>query len=138
MKIVADNIGVDAGLIMVADVSYAKDVKKFGFCQKELKRLGKIFKVPNGRYNVSWSIEDTYNGAIEGTAEITVEGGAIFVCDPCYPIGKDTKGNHTDGWGKWLDNTDFGNELHSDKCFIIDKMGGDGVYKVELILNKIS
>ena len=138
MKITADNIGVDAGLIMVADISYAKDVKKFGFCKKELERLGKTFEVPNGKYMVRWIINNTWNGNIEGVEEITVNGGAIFICDPLYPIGKDTKGNHTDGLGEWLEDTDFGKELHSDKAFIIDSMGGDGEYTVNLILEKIS
>ena len=137
LTMTAESIGVDAGLIIVADIGYAKDVKKFGFCRAELKRLGEIFKVPNGHYNVSYGIADTWNGPVSGSAVIKVTGGAIFVCDPCYPIGKDAKGKHTDGWGQWLSDTEFGENLHTDKAFTISSMGGDGCYNVELVLEKI-
>ena len=148
MKLVAENIGVDAGLIMVADIAYAKDVKKFGFCMKELKRLGKIFEVPNGRYKVEYRIpymrEDDDGNLMEdedicsGHEELTVTGGKVFIVDPCYPIGKDAKGNHVgDKWGEWLTDTDFANELHSEKAFTISSMCGDGGYEVHLTLEKV-
>ncbi len=137
IKVKAEGIGVDAGMIMVADIGYAKDVKKFGFCKKELERLGQMFDIPNGKYHVEWSIPETYHGDIKGDAELEVTGGKIFVCDPCYPIGKDVKGKHTDGWGEWLNHTDFGNDMKTEKAFVIDSMGGDGTYEVNLTLVKI-
>ena len=138
MQRIAKGISVDAGLILVADISYAKDVKKFGFCKKELDRLGKTFDVPNGFYKVKWSIPETYEGDIEGHEELEVTGGKVFVCDPCYPIGKDAKGEH-DGnkWGDWLNDTDFANNLHTNKAFTIGEMGGDGCYDVTLEFEKI-
>ena len=138
MKITADGIGVDAGMIMIADINYSKEVKKFGFCKKELKRLGKTFDVPNGKYRVRWSIEETWNGSISGTEELTVTGGKIFVCDPCYPIGNDKDGEPDgDKWIDWLNYTDYGKEMNTEKAFVIDEMGGDGEYVVELSLEKV-
>lgn len=148
MKLVAENIGVDAGMIMVADMDYAKTVSEFGFCMDKVRDLGQILEVPNGKYRVHYRLPDEFEGDDEemeeydicsGIEELTVTGGKIFVCDPCYPIGKDDSGNYKgDSWGDWLGHTEFGDNLKTDKAFIISSMGGDGCYKVELELVQIS
>jgi hypothetical protein len=83
--------------------------------------------IPKGFYRVHWYIKETYNGAIEGTEDLQVVSGKVFVCDPCYIIGRE--GND---WHNYLEKTNYCKELGSDLAFIIDEMGGDGCYKVRL------
>ena len=130
MKIKAEGVGVDSGMIMVADINYLKGIKH---SKKELKMFGKIFDIPNGRYKVSYHIPESWNGKIDALEELEVAGGKIFIIDPCYTIGKP---KHED-WIAWLNKTDYGKNLRSDKSFIIDSMGGDGEYVIELDLEKI-
>ena len=128
MNIIAKNIGVDAGLIMIGDFA---SLDGFNPDFKELKRLGKEVKVPNGHYRVDWSIKNTYNGDIEGFDFLEVKSGKIFICDPCYLVA-DSK------WDKWLDETNSGDDIDSDNAFVISSMGGDGSYTVNLELVKIN
>lgn len=65
----------------------------------------------------------------------------MIIVDPCYVIGQAT---HKD-WCKWLDDNiqDKNNNnskivINSGDGFIIQEMGGDGCYKVELNLKKVS
>lgn len=125
MKYTVTGIGVDAGMIIVADMDYLNRVPSPE--KKEIKRLGKVIQVPNGSYKVNWFIPDTGNGDISGQQELEVTSGKVMVIDPCYCIGKE--GND---WGDWLDATDFGANVNDDQAFIIDEMGGDGEYEVEL------
>ena len=141
MKLIADNIGVDAGMIMVADMDYLKDVPR----RATPKKLGKIFKgIKKGVYKVNWSIPDTCMGDIEGHNEtLIVTSGTIFICDPCYIIGdkddkiiKKTKKNK-DSWLEWLEKTDYGRDIKDNRAFIINEMGGDGCFEVTLELEQI-
>ena len=53
MRYIAYGVGVDAGMIILGDLDYSKEVKKFGFSIPELKKLGQIFNVPtNGKYQL--------------------------------------------------------------------------------------
>lgn len=122
---VADYIGVDAGMIMVGDLRYLKSVPS---SPSELSDMGVLFDdIPKGSHRVHWHIKETYNGAIEGTVDLQVVSGKVFVCDPCYIIGRE--GND---WSDYLKKTDHCRELGSNLAFIIDEMGGDGCYKVRL------
>lgn len=132
MNIVAKDIGVDAGMIMVADMDYLKSCPSPD--PNELHTSGKIFSVPNGKYIVRWNIANTYNGPIKGTNILVVTSGTIFVCDPCYVIGTVLH----DDWMKWLDSTEYGKKLNSTSAFIIDEMGGDGEYNVRISLESVS
>jgi hypothetical protein len=130
MKIVLDDVGVDAGMIMICDESYYKD-----YNYKKESDLIKEIKLPNGSYNVNWFIKDTWNGEIFGCGVVEVTSGVIIVSDPCYCIKKESENYVGDVWDKWLHDTDFGmNE--PEGCIIIDEMGGDGSYKLELELEK--
>jgi hypothetical protein len=126
----AVNISVDAGFIMVADMSYLDKWSKRS--DPELERLGKTFEIPNGKYHVSWRIRDTWNGDVSDEEPLTVVSGKIFVCDPCYLIGE----TH-DKWLDWLDKTSFGENLNDETAFMITKTGGDGCFDVELELEKV-
>lgn len=141
MRRIATDISVDAGLIMVGDLSYIDKQSKCQDADTELIRLGKLFtNIPNGKYQVKWSIKNTWNGPIEGSEEIEITSGRLFVCDPCYLIG----GDH-DKWIEWLDKSGLfdpsGNSVDSfkdDSAFIISSMGGDGCYIVDLELDEIA
>jgi len=125
MKIKADDIGVDAGMIIVCDMDYFK-----GLCEEKGSfNLGKVFEVPNGDYRVFWGIDDTWNGDITGRGELEVKSGKVVVIDPCYVIDDDK-------WSEWLDKTDYGRNIEDPRAFIIDEMGGDGGYNVDLQFTK--
>jgi hypothetical protein len=127
MRLYADDIGVDAGMIMVADLGYLETVPK----RDDPNTLGKVFKVRNGIYEASWVIPDTWNGRISGKKTLRVSSGKIFVSDPCYVIG-----GESDEWMEWLEATDYGEKLRTSRAFVIDEMGGDGCYEVILDLKK--
>jgi hypothetical protein len=146
MRLTAEDIGVDAGMIMVADVSYLKTVKT----RKDPTRFGKVFDVPRGTYKVSWKAgcgdiggehdEDSqfYDDAKTGTATLKVTSGKVFVSDPCYVIGSKRESKNPaarDYWSEWLEKTDFGKDTGTDKAFVID-VGDDGGYQVDLELEE--
>jgi len=147
MKFKATDIGVDSGCIIVCDLDYLKRLKQ-GYCSKEIKRLGKTFVVPNGTYMVSYRIslveeseEDRsgYNDDVcSGENEsLVIKSGKLVVINPCYTIGKDKNGEHIDdNWQDWLGDTNYGHEIPHGKGFIIDSMGGDGCYEVDLALKR--
>lgn len=134
MNFTVKNIGVDSGTIMVADMDYLDVVPSPD--AEEIRQCGKIFEVPNGQYNVSYVLPADYDNEeeiiCEGEGKLTVTSGKIFVCDPCYCIGR-----VNNEWDKYLNDTDCLDNLNTDKAFIIDKMGGDGEYEVILTLEKI-
>ena len=133
ISLVADNIGVDAGIIIVCDLQYLQDksdLPDVKFLTK-MTNLGQILNVPNGKYDLKWSIEDTYNGPVNGQAKIEITTGKLAVIDPCYVIGAR---NH-ESWLGWLDQ-EFDHRPIANVT-ILDSMGGDGCYKVEIELTPI-
>lgn len=127
MKLVANSIGVDAGMIIVADADYfterGHDISdKSGF-------LGESFEVENGVYNVKYEIPETWHGKLKGKTILEVKSGKIIVSDPCYIIDNDK-------WMDWLNQTSYGEKINSSQAFILDEMGGDGCYDVILDLKR--
>lgn len=120
------NVGVDSGLIIIADLDYFK--KREGYKFEE--RLSSVHNIDPGEYHVEWNIEDTYNGPVEGSGILKVTSGKVVVSDPCYLV-QDTKGK--DNWGKMLDETDYF-QSPPDGTIILDSMGGDGCYNVNIRL----
>ena len=57
-----NNVGVDAGMIMICDEDYYKD---FGF--KFEDRLSFKRKVKPGKYKCNWKIPKTWNGKVSGS-----------------------------------------------------------------------
>jgi hypothetical protein len=141
MRYIAYGVGVDAGMIILGDLDYSKEVNKFGFSIPELKKLGQIFNVPtNGKYEVKWKLffeedeKEKYESLedINGSGIINVTSGKIFIVDPCYVIG--TKGGK---WGDWLNATDYGNAINSDKAFLLEGIHDDGCYNIEFYMKLI-
>jgi hypothetical protein len=125
-KINTKDVGVDAGLIIIADLDYFK--KREGYKFEE--RLSFVHDVDPGEYQVEWKIKDTWNGPVEGVGTLKVTSGKVVVSDPCYLV-QDTKGK--DNWGKMLDETDFF-QTSPEGTVVLDKMGGDGCYNVNIRL----
>jgi len=123
MKHLIKNVGVDAGLIMVGDTSYFTTM----FPNEQIfpNRLAQVISVTPGQYKVDWSIKNTWNGNINGTFNLNVTSGQVFISDPCYLI-EDQK-----TWCKYLDDTEFCEKLPGNAA-IINEMGGDGSYDVSL------
>jgi len=123
MKLTAENVGVDAGLIMICDEDYYKR-----YDMDENPDRKNTFDVVPGTYQVKWLIRDTWNGRIDGEGTVEITSGKMVVSDPCYWIEKD--------WMDWLDETNYGGQEHPG-TIIINSMGGDGRYKVELNMVKV-
>jgi hypothetical protein len=124
-------IGVDAGMIMICDESY---YEQYNYTKDPL--LSQKFKLKNGNYNCDWKIPKSWNGKVEGRGILTVNSEKVIISDPCYCIGGKSDGFQTDGWDRWLSDTDYGNNIPMG-CLILDKMGGDGCYTVHLKLKEI-
>jgi len=129
MKLVAKNVCVDSGTIVIADL-----IDFLEFSDESLTQLsdrvecrGKQFNIPSDDYQVHWNIKNTYNGEIDGEGDLILNSGIVVVIDPCYLV--------RDGWGKLLRDTKF---LKNPPAgwIIIDSMGGDGIYEVEINLLK--
>ena len=121
-EIIVEGVGVDAGLIMIADKDYYKKYKPIF-----TPRISHQFDIDKGKYRVNWRIRKSWNGDIQGTGEVNITSGICYVSDPCY-IAQD--------WDKWLKDTKIG-DIKPKGTLLIDKMGGDGEYKVELTFEKI-
>jgi hypothetical protein len=118
------NVGVDAGLIVIADLDWFKSKKGYKFEPE----LSSIHTIDPGEYQIEWNIEDTCNGPVEGSGILKVTSGTVVVSDPCYLI--DNEANH---WGDILDETNFF-ETPPDGMIVLDSMGGDGCYNVNIKL----
>lgn len=126
ISIIANDISVDAGLILISDDTFYE--KYNGSIRED---CCKIVEIENGKYSLDWNIDDTYAGDISGENEIIeITSGRIIISDPCYHFDNEN-------WDKILDDYDF-LSITPEGCFIIDEMGGDGTYKVELRLRKIN
>ena len=125
IRIIAENIDVEAGIILISDRDYYKKYKsKFNVNDC----LGKLFKVPIGTYEVDWRIRHTWHGDIEGTDIIEISSGKMVVSDPCY---------HIEGeWKRFISETDYARDIQPGNI-ILDDMGGDGTYEVELNLTEV-
>jgi hypothetical protein len=123
------NVCVDAGMIMVGDLGYLDTVDKKA--DPGSQHLGRVFDIENGVHDVKWRIKNSWNGDVGGQQTIEIKSGKLFICDPCYIIGK----TH-ESWAKWLDDTAFGKNIDHDGVFIIDNTGGDGQFKVELDIDE--
>lgn len=117
----APKVPVDAGIILVCDQDY---YRKWGSTGSPSPGWGNVFKIPKGLYTLQWSIKGTWLGDVSGSGTLKVTSGAVTVSDPCYLVLDDL-------WGKILKHTNF--FKHPDSgTVVLDKMGGDGVYKVDL------
>ena len=119
MKKFIEDVGVDAGMIMISDKNYYDKYES-----KIDTRLSRIRKMKPGIYKVNWRIVKTWNGSIDGDGILKIKSGEMVVSDPCYCVGNNK-------WDKWLEDTEFG-KYEPDGCIILSSMGGDGNYNINL------
>jgi len=140
------HVGVDAGMIIVADSSI---IQKNKDREQENKH---IFKLPPGTYRVTYEIPYAWNGRCTGQGKLIVTSGKVIVTDPCYIIGRLSENEEPDLWIEWLRkvyaNWDSVAKNHNESLYlnqtylenqgfiIIDTMGGDGTYTVKLNIEK--
>jgi len=123
-NLVAKNIGVDSGTILLSDKDfYGKDHQPIG------KKFQKVFKVDPGRYKVLWNIDNTFDGKIEGEGVIDITLGKLVVSDPCYIVAEDK-------WDDLLETTDYFKNVPVG-TIVLDQMGVDGIYDVEMVLERV-
>lgn len=139
-NIIVKDVGVDAGMIIVADASIIE--KNY---EKE-KEKNHIVEFQNGTYNVEVTILDSWNGEVSTSGILKVTSGKIVVTDPCYIIGEPYK-EWIDFLKKVYSNWDKVETCHNiglkrnddymkEKGIVIaDNMGGDGNYEVGLNFN---
>ena len=127
-KFHVNNVGVDAGLIMICDQNYYMkwgSELKYGKNEYGVICSQKIMIEP-GVYKVKWHIPNTWNGPISGEGIVKTDSGIIAISDPCYCI-KD--------WDKWLEEINMGDNVPNN-VILIDEVGGDGEYNIKLELEK--
>jgi len=119
MKKIVSGVGVDAGIIMIADEDYY-----IGNNGKVVWRSAKLIEIGSGSYDVKWKIKDTWCGPISGRGVVEITSGKMVISDPCYHF-------EDENWDKWLRKTDYG-KICGRGVIIINEMGGDGTYSIEL------
>lgn len=124
----AKGISVDAGVIMISDKEFYEKWKGELSNQKD---LFKSFDVPNGKYEVKWKIKKTWNGDVNGEGILEITSGQMIVSDPCYHFEEDNK------WMNLLNHTNYLKD-EPEGTVVLDKMGGDGCYNVQIMLEEIN
>ena len=132
LNILAENVSVDAGLIMIADRDWFKGYfKSFEFDPTSSQE----FDVPVGTYQLSWKIPVTWKGKVKGSGVLDVTSGKVIVSDPCY-LQDDQEGD----WLRFCDDVlGHGSRTRAAPkgTLILDSMGGDGSYEVSCHLKRI-
>ena len=140
-------VGVDVGMIIIADASIIQK----GRDREQQERH--IFNLKNGTYRVEYEIPHTWNGRQKGEGKLIVTSGKVVVTDPCYIIGRLTEDEQPDLWIEWLRKVyanwnkvieNHHKSLHLNETYlkgkgiiIIDTMGGDGCYTVNLDIEEV-
>jgi hypothetical protein len=125
----AKGIPVDAGIIMLSDPEFYNKWK--GLVNQKRPDLFKSFDVKNGKYEVKWKIKKTWNGDVKGEGILEITSGKMIVSDPCYHFHAD------DSWDNLLNKTDY-LKNEPEGTIVLDKMGGDGVYNVQIMLEEVT
>jgi hypothetical protein len=125
----ACNIGVDSGTILIADSDFYKSINN---CQHEIeeKDYYEIRNVETGIYEADCRIEESWNGLYKACGRIIVTSGKLVISDPCYIIEDDL-------WQPLLIKTAYLSYLFNG-TLLLDGMGGDGSYDVEIKLKKVA
>ena len=128
MNKIARGIAVDTGLILISDPSF---YEKWNGVLNEDTRLYKKFKINNGKYLVKTHIKNTWNGPVSNEGIVEITNGKMIVTDPCYHF------HPYDVWMKLLNSTDYLNDP-IEGCLVLQKMGGDGRYNVEIEMEEMN
>ena len=124
-----DGIGVDSGLIMIGDASFADENMA-----KDAMNLIKIVAVKNGTYKATLKIKKSWNGSVETRGIVEITDGKLIIGDPGYYIAN---------WDMYISKFVDDGKLKEDaikiaKIMIANNMGGDGVYDCILELEPLN
>lgn len=119
------DLGVDAGVLSVADYSWYID--KGG--SPDLNNLHQSIILPPGKYTMTVTVMNTWNGDINETFSINIPSGKLVIGDPCY--GFKYENNKHDAWMDLLEGTDFLKDMKDNRVKIIET-GGDGCFDMEI------
>ena len=126
------NIGVDAGMILVADKDfYDKLPYKTDFSDDSHQTID----MPIGEHHIEWEIKNTWNGDISGVETLEVSSGKVIVSDPCYLFpDQDECSSFLDEYVWKKDSSHPSNPEDNDIPGVItlSKMGGDGSYDLKM------
>lgn len=143
LDLTVEDVGVDSGTILVADLAWYGRVKHGDAIDPAVMRQ---VKVPPGVYRLGWSVpqdeepadeEDDECGeerTIDGEGELLVTSGTVVVSDPCYAYGQDKAGEAE--WLRDLKEFDYFRQS-PEGCVVLDKIHDDGSYEVRLTLRRI-
>lgn len=120
MKLIIQDVAVDSGTILIGDIKFIEK----NSCLSQTKKL------ENGIYKIKVCINNTWNGDVTKSGIIKVENENIVIADPCY-ITKD------ENWSAYLGSDAEMTHWNSQDGLIVDNMGGDGSYTLEITLEKI-
>ena len=125
----ACNIGVDSGTILVADSDFYKSINN---CQRDIDDADyyEVRNIDTGIYEIKCQIDETWNGLYKACGRIIVTSGKLVISDPCYIVEDDL-------WDDLLIKTGYLSFLFNG-TLLLDGMGGDGSYDVDIDLKKVA
>ena len=125
----ACGIGVDSGTILIADSDFYKSINN---CQREIDEASyyEIRNIGTGIYEAKCRIDESWNGLYEAYGRIIVTSGKLVISDPCYIVEDDV-------WQDLLIKTGYLSFLFNG-TLLLDGMGGDGSYDVDIDLKKVT
>ena len=125
------NAEVDSGQIVICDSEKNTNDKNGDYS---------IIELNPGRYITHWEIKNSWNGTIFGTGIVDCPSGKIIVTDPCY-IFSEKEYKTLWALAHPLKETSAITDhvtLAKKGITLINTMGGDGSYKIEITLNRIT
>ena len=126
IQVVLCKCSVDAGLMSIADFNFYPDKE---CTQKKYSENGKIIKVTPGKYKVHLFVKDCWDGNVDKAGILDIPSGKIVVGDPCYGFDDHNL------WIKMLHEYDH--FKINDEKIISTSTGGDGCFKVKVMLGRI-
>ena len=125
----ACDISVDSGTILIADSDFYKSINN---CQREIDEANyyEVRNVGTGIYEAKCRIDESWNGLYEAYGRIIVTSGKLVISDPCYIVEDDV-------WQDLLIRTGYLSFLFNG-TLLLDGMGGDGSYDVDIELKKVA
>jgi len=125
----ACDISVDSGTILIADSDFYKSINN---CQREIDEASyyEVRNVGTGIYEAKCRIDEIWNGLYEAYGRIIVTSGKLVISDPCYIV-------EDEFWQPLLIRTGYLSFLFNG-TLLLDGMGGDGTYDVDIELKKVA
>jgi len=131
MKITGE-FEVDTGGIVVIDFQQIPSIHGVFYWKTDEEKCKKV-EIDPGRYEIQYSVPNTWYGPVTGKEVIDVSSGQLIIGDPCYFFSGSP--DERFDWGFFLGATRL-KTFFSNIGFNIDT-GGDFFFDVELVLKKL-